>query len=134
MNQRSIENPRRAIDDCRRAIDEKASQLKAISHLSALIAGFAMVVIVEVQIDPGLNTVLLCIFGFTTAVVVGSMLLAMLNTTLMLVAILRYDAVNREVPFGDFWRLRCEEDFRFSLRCFNIGVPAFMAVLGELGW
>ncbi|GMI49110.1 hypothetical protein TrCOL_g7438 [Triparma columacea] len=134
MKQRALENERRAIDDARRSVDEKAQQLKAISHLSALIAGFAMVVIVEVQIDPSLSPVLLTIFGLTVSIVVGTMLIAMLNCTLMLVAILRYNTVLREVPFGDFWRMRCEEDFKYALRCFNAGVPMFMATLGELGW
>ena len=71
-----------------------------------------MVVIVEVQIDPSLSPVLLTIFGLTVSIVVGTMLIAMLNCTLMLVAILRYNTVLREVPFGDFWRMRCEEDFK----------------------
>ena len=65
-----------------------------------------MVVIVEIQIDDDLNPVLLCIFGFTTACVVGFMLVAMLNCTMMLVAILRYNCVTRDVPFQDFWRMR----------------------------
>jgi hypothetical protein len=42
MRQRSIDNFRREIDDTRRSVDEKAARLKAISHPSALIAGFAM--------------------------------------------------------------------------------------------
>lgn len=148
MKQRALENERRAIDDARRlvceilslipfrspshppspppprSVDEKAQQLKAISHLSALIAGFAMVVIVEIQIDDDLNPVLLCIFGFTTATVVGCMLVSMLNCTMMLVAILRYNCVLREVPFQDFWKMRCEEVRR--IYCANIYVRIYM--------
>ena len=134
MAQRALENERRAIDDARRAVDEKAQQLKGISHLSALVAGFAMVVLVEIQIDPRISPYLLAIFGLTTSLVVGTMLIAMLNCTLMLVAILRYNCVTREVPFADFWRMRCEEDFTFSLKAFCLGVPLFMCTLAELGW
>jgi len=83
MAQRALENERRAIDDARRAVDEKAQQLKGISHLSALVAGFAMVVLVEIQINPNISPVLLAIFGCTTALVVGTMLIAMLNCTMM---------------------------------------------------
>ena len=133
MRQRSLENERRSIDDARRSVDEKSQQLKAISHLSALIAGFAMITLVEIQIDDDLDGWLTAIFGGTTAVVIGCMLLAMLNSTLMLVAILKYDCVKREVPFADFWRLRCEDDFLFSLRCFTRGIPVFMVVLGQVG-
>ena len=66
MRQRAIDNERRAIDDARRAVDEKAEQLKAISHQSALIAGFAMVVMVEASLTPDLHPVLLVLFGATS--------------------------------------------------------------------
>ena len=52
MKQRSLSNERRLIDDARRSVDVHAEQLKAVSHLSALIAGFAMVVMVS---DPGVR-------------------------------------------------------------------------------
>jgi len=77
MRQRHIDNIRRSIDDARRSVDEKyelqcacgvasphpspnttprrAQQLKAISHLSALIAGFAMIVMVEIQLPDNLH-------------------------------------------------------------------------------
>ena len=55
MQQRALENERRAIDDARRAVDEKAQQLKSLSHQSALIAGFSMVVIVEIEIPKTLH-------------------------------------------------------------------------------
>ena len=71
MRQRAIDNERRAIDDARRAVDEKAEQLKAISHQSALIAGFAMVVMVEASLTPDLHPVLLVLFGATSAATVG---------------------------------------------------------------
>lgn len=43
LKYRALENERREVDDARRAVNEKAEQLKAISGLSALVAGFAMV-------------------------------------------------------------------------------------------
>ena len=134
MKQRVIENTRRAIDDARRSVDEKAQQLKTLAHQSALIAGFSMVVLVEITIPDDLNPILLVAFGCTTAGVVSLMLTAMLTSTYILVAILRYDCVTREIPFLDFWRRRCEGDWKFALKAFTYGIPLFMMVLAEVGW
>ena len=134
MKQRALENERRAIDDARRSVDEKAQQLRAVGEQSALIAGFSMVVLVEVGIPNDLHPVLAVTFGCTTACVVSLMLIAMLNATYMLVAILRYDCVGREMPFREFWRKRCESDWKFALRAFGYGVPLFMCVLAQVGW
>lgn len=134
MKQRALENERRAIDDARRFVDEKAQQLKAVSHQSALIAGFSMVVLVEIQIPADLNSALLVTFGVTTALAISLMLVAMLNATYILVAILRYDCVRRETPFVDFWRKRCESDWQLALRSFGFGIPLFMAVLAQIAW
>lgn len=134
MKQRALENERRAIDDARRAVDEKAQQLKSLSHQSALIAGFCMILIVEISIPDGLHPVLLISFGCTTAMVVSLMLISMLNATFMLVAILRYDTVKREIPFEKFWRTHCEGDWKFALRAFVFGVPLFCLVLAQIGW
>ena len=55
-------------------------RLKAISHLSALIGGFAMVVMVEITMPSNINFALLVIYGLTSSSVVGLMLLAVLNS------------------------------------------------------
>ena len=62
----------RAVDDRRRAVDEKAKQLEQISSLSALIAGFALVAMVEISFPDSLSGVLLVSFGSTTAAVVST--------------------------------------------------------------
>ena len=49
LKQRALENERRAIDDARRLVDEKAQQLKTLAHQSALIAGFCMISLVEMN-------------------------------------------------------------------------------------
>lgn len=134
MQQRALENERRAIDDARRAVDEKAQQLKSLSHQSALIAGFSMILIVEIEIPSDLHPVLLVSFGCTTALVVSMMLISMLNATFMLVAILRYDCVRRDMPFDKFWKTRCESDWKFSLSAFAFGIPLFCMVLAQIGW
>jgi len=134
MKQRALENERRAIDDARRSVDEKAQQLKALANQAALIAGFSTVVMVEISIPENLDPWLLTIFGCTSASVVAAMLVAMLNCTLMLVAILRYDCIGREIAFSEFWRKRCESDFNFAIQAFGLGVPLFIGVLAQVGW
>ncbi|CAM9785944.1 unnamed protein product [Heterosigma akashiwo] len=134
LRHRAVENERRRIDDARRAVDEKSQQLKAVSHLSALVAGFAMVSMVELNIPPDLNDVLLVTFGTTAGLVVACCLFAMLNCTLMLVAICKYDCKIREVPFEDFWRKRCLSDWTVSFRAFNVGLTLFLALLAQMGW
>mmetsp|Transcript_15387 Transcript_15387/g.47633 ORF Transcript_15387/g.47633 Transcript_15387/m.47633 type:complete len:171 (+) Transcript_15387:176-688(+) len=108
----AVDNERRCVDDARRNVDEKAEQLKAVSHLSALIAGFAMVVMVEIQLPDKINFGLLIVYGTTSASVVGLMLLAMLNCTMMLIAILKYDSISRPIPYYTFWQTRSSPHIR----------------------
>ncbi len=134
LKQRALENERRAIDDVRRLVDEKAQQLKSLAHQSALIAGFCMITLVEIEIPNSISPALLVSFTCCSSFVVCLMLISMLNATFILVAILRYDTVRREVPFQRFWGTRCEDDWKFALRAFALGVPLFMMVLAQIGW
>eukprot|EP00616_Rhizochromulina_sp_CCMP1243_P003722 CAMPEP_0118965562 /NCGR_PEP_ID=MMETSP1173-20130426/3101_1 /TAXON_ID=1034831 /ORGANISM="Rhizochromulina marina cf, Strain CCMP1243" /LENGTH=262 /DNA_ID=CAMNT_0006914207 /DNA_START=282 /DNA_END=1066 /DNA_ORIENTATION=+ len=144
-HRRRIDDSRRKIDDARRSVDEKAEQLKAISHLSALIAGFAMIVMVEIQLPDDLHLGLLVIFGGTSAGVVGLMLIAMLSSTMVLIAILKFDCKSvadtassgrppRFQSFEEFWTTLCEDDWQMAYQAFTKGVPLFMCVLAQLGW
>ena len=76
---------------------------------------WGQVVLVESQIPENVPVVLLTIFGGTTACVIALMLVSSLYAMYILVAILRYDCVTREVNFDEFWQKRCEPDFKTSL-------------------
>jgi hypothetical protein len=134
LAQRALDNKRREIDDARRKVDEKAQQLKGISHMSTLIGGFAMIVLVEIQIAEDIDATLLAAFAGTTALVVGTMLVAMLNCTMILTVIMEYDVVTEEVPFEEFWNKHIKEHFDFSLNVFCTGTPLFITTLGFVGW
>lgn len=140
MAHRKIENRRRAIDDARRILDNKVQQLKAISHLAALVAGFCMVVLVEAQVDENAPSWLKAAFGLSAASVIGLMCMAMINCTLILVLILKHDCtrfVDDLTPSElllDFWSNRCEDDWQTSFQAFTAGVPAFLVSLALLGW
>eukprot|EP00656_Telonema_subtile_P035374 TRINITY_DN39356_c0_g1_i1.p1 TRINITY_DN39356_c0_g1~~TRINITY_DN39356_c0_g1_i1.p1 ORF type:complete len:341 (+),score=78.47 TRINITY_DN39356_c0_g1_i1:162-1184(+) len=114
-------------------VEEKTQQLKAISNLSALIAGFAMVSLVELVIPDDVNTVLLILYGTFTAAGVCSMLTTMLTTSMMLVYILNYRQVT-DLSFKTVWANKCESDWRRSFNCFKFGVPCFIVSLGCISW
>lgn len=116
-----------------RLVEEKTQQLKAISNLSALIAGFAMVSLVELSIPEDINSGILIVFGLATALVVSAMVVTMLTTSMMLVYILNYRQVTDQ-PFKKVWANKCEADWRRSFNCFKFGVPCFLVSLGSLSW
>lgn len=141
MEYRELENRRREIDDTRRMVDEKAEQLKAISSLSALIAGFAMVAQTNLGIPSNLDSVLLVFFGFTVSSVVSLMMIAMLNATFILIAIYKYDTNilksdtrKSAKGFKDFWESTCERDWTVAFYAFSIGIPLFLFMLTLTSW
>ena len=86
----------RKLENERRITDARADQLSVISNLSALLAGFAVVAMVEINLPDSLNEILLVFFGCCSALVVVLMLLCMVMCTLLLLAITRYSAHNLE--------------------------------------
>ena len=99
IEQRVLENARwiwlRYAEKNRRDVEEKSEQLKSISNLSALIAGFAVVAFVELQFhDPEtkpthVGEVLIVAYAATTATVVALMLNSMVLCSFLLCSILR---------------------------------------------
>jgi len=136
MRQRSIDNIRRQIDDCRRAMDEKCQLLTVVSNLSALIAGFAMVVMIEISYPDKIHTAQLVLFGTTGAVAISAMLVSMLHCTMMLIAVLKFNSTQQDPVrmFDKFWNSRCEDDWRSAYRTFTRGIYCFMLLLAQLGW
>ena len=75
MEQRVLDNARflwsRVVEKNRREVEERAEQLKAVSNLAALIAGFALIAFLEFSIEPEEEARGLVIgFGLTTALTV----------------------------------------------------------------
>lgn len=90
-------------------MEEKSEQLKSISNLSALIAGFAVVAFVELQFhDPlvaptHVHELLIVAYATTTALVVALMLNSMVLCSFMLCSILRNGKTYvSEVEEGDY--------------------------------
>lgn len=98
VEQRVLENARwvwgRYTEKNRRDVEEKGEQLRTTSNLSALIAGFAVVALIELQFSdpttrPDQSEGLIVAFACATAVTVGLMLNSMVLCSFMLSNILR---------------------------------------------
>mmetsp|Transcript_2656 Transcript_2656/g.8287 ORF Transcript_2656/g.8287 Transcript_2656/m.8287 type:complete len:185 (-) Transcript_2656:557-1111(-) len=117
-----------------RLVDEKVQQLKAISNLSALIGGFAMVSIVELNIVPGHPQVLMFAFGTMAATVIALMMFSMVLCSLIMVYILNYRTTHHRAFDIIAWNSRCEADWRRAFSAFKTGVPCFLLNLALLAW
>lgn len=83
IEQRVLDNSRymwaRYVEKNRRAVEERAEQLKSISNLAALIAGFALIAFLEFTVDVGnISGLLVAVFGAATSCTVR-ILRAILN-------------------------------------------------------
>jgi calcium release-activated calcium channel protein 1 len=100
LKQRTLDNARvvwnRYVEKNRRDVEEKSEQLKSISNLSALIAGFAVVSLVELnftndfeKLPSHVSEWLISAYAASTALVVGLMLNSMVLCTFILSSILK---------------------------------------------
>eukprot|EP01018_Ginkgo_biloba_P023604 Gb_37702 [translate_table: standard] len=166
MVQRNLENARclwlRFVERNRRDVEEKSEQLKAISNLAALFAGFAIVTLTQFNVQETYSLVLVGLYGVLTALVEGLMTISMVMCTLILGCILKigktYVNVQAEEEFifqcfefcqnyqeGDcppcpkrtmeaFWECRCESSWQCAFICFSLGVSLFLSSLMLIGW
>lgn len=76
MEQRVLDNARymwsRYVEKNRREVEERSEQLKEISNLAALIAGFALIAFFEFSIDDDTPNSLFICFGIMTSLTVIS--------------------------------------------------------------
>ncbi|CAI5460167.1 unnamed protein product [Closterium sp. Yama58-4] len=167
MNQRHVDNARylwaRFVEKNRRDVEEKSEQLKAISNLAALFAGFAVVTLTQFQVtldtSPLWNVAL---YGILTAISVCLHTVAMVQCTLIMGSILKNGKAYvdeeaeeefmfrcllfvRSFSLGDrppaprrtfeaFWEFRCEDDWRKAFNYFTWGIFSFLLSLIPIGW
>jgi len=115
VDQQHVENARylwtRFVEKNRRDVEEKSEQLKAISNLAALFAGFGVVTLTQFPVDSThISAIWIAFYGVLTAITVGMMTVAMVTCTLILGSILKNGKlyVNEEA----------EEEFMFKCKTF----------------
>ncbi|KAK3276553.1 hypothetical protein CYMTET_15383 [Cymbomonas tetramitiformis] len=166
VEQRCLDNARwvwsRFVEKNRRDVEEKSEQLKTVSNLAALIAGFAVVALVELQfpadqperyacstsVTVGLmmNSMVLCSMMLSTVLKVGQNFVCEEEETKFLYEcrnfVLNYDRGNaaRNTPprptrtFAQTWDNQYDNHWRFAYSLFQCGVPCFMLALVFASW
>lgn len=151
----------RFVERNRRDVEEKSEQLRAISNLAAIFAGFAIVTLTQFNVQEKNSLVLVGLYGILTALVEGLMTISMVTCTLILGCILKigktYVSEQAEEEFifqcyefcknfeeGDrppcprrtmetFWECRCESSWQWAFFCFSLGVSLFLLSLTVIG-
>lgn len=167
VEQMTLDNARAIWDRCvetnRRDIEERAEQLKSISNLAALVAGFAMISFLQFQFQvTDASQAITMGFGISTALVVALNVNAMMMCALIHASILKsgpeYVSDAEEADFmsrcrqfairyqrGDrppaprrhfraHWNNRCEGEWRRAFYMFSAGIPIFLANMAFAGW
>ncbi|GFR39928.1 hypothetical protein Agub_g4, partial [Astrephomene gubernaculifera] len=168
IQQAHVDNARaiwmRFVNRNRTEVQEKTEQLKALSGLAALLAGFALVSFLEFQftVEENYKHGLLPLFALTTSITVGVEVASAVLCSLMLANILRvgktYVSEQEEAEFmhrchvfvtqyrpGDrppapertfaaYWAHRCEREWATAFRLFSTGIPCFFINLALAGW
>ncbi|RHY32245.1 hypothetical protein DYB32_002726 [Aphanomyces invadans] len=136
------------LENERRITDARSEQLSAVSNLSALLGGFAMVANVEISLPDDVSNIVMFFYGTTSAAVILCMLCCMLMCTLLLLAITQYasqelesdlrqltfDQLDVESPFYEWWLKRCEQDWLLAYKFFRMGIFLFLCTVSWVGW
>lgn len=123
--------------DARRMILEKAQVLKSISSLSAVMLGFAMISQTNVAIPSLLSTEQLIPFAVLTATSIAAIVIAMLNSTFLLLAVYRYDWTSvhsNSMTFHEYWDKLCYHDWKVAIYSFIYGFFVFLGMQASIGW
>ncbi|OQR90920.1 hypothetical protein ACHHYP_05135 [Achlya hypogyna] len=136
------------LENERRQADTRAEQLSAISELGALLGGFALVSIINVNVPDDINLDLLWVYGCVSAITICCMVISLIMCAILLLAVTRYSAheleydvrtmtdedIDMESPFHIWWLKKCETDWNLGYFLFRTGVSLFLVELGVVSW
>ncbi|RLN60606.1 hypothetical protein BBJ29_005827 [Phytophthora kernoviae] len=141
-----LERERRVfkLENEKRIIDARHKQLAAVSQFSALLAGFTMSTIVEVQINTT-NQAVMVAYGAVCCLEFIVMLTCMLTCTALLLALTRFvthtlegevhqlSALELDVvsPFYDWWLRKCEHEWVLAYNLFRVGLTLFLSAMAD---
>ena len=118
-----------------RLVDLRSRGLSTISNHSALMAGFTIVMFVELSVPTNVPTGLIVAYGAVSALVCCMLSLTMIQTMLVLTAVSqRSQMMDNIKQFNDFWVARCDEKWRRTFRWFSYAVPLFLLDIALVGW
>ena len=135
MKQRRIDNLHLMLGQKDRLVDLRSRNLKGISNLSALLAGFTIVMFVELQVPTDCPDALVVAYGACSAVVCCALCLTMVQTTLVLASVSNRSTIfQTKQAFHKFWVNRCEEKWKRTFRLFSYTIPLFLIDIALVGW
>ncbi|GIL87472.1 hypothetical protein Vretifemale_15453 [Volvox reticuliferus] len=142
IQQAHVDNARalwqRFVNRNRTEVQEKAEQLKALSALAALLAGFALV---RYEVGVEVAAVVLCSLMLASIMRVGKMYVSEQEEAEFMhqchVFVSQYRPGHRPPApvrtFAAYWAHRCEGEWSTAFRLFTIGVPCFFVNLALAG-
>ncbi|CEG44646.1 Calcium release-activated calcium channel protein [Plasmopara halstedii] len=136
------------LENEKRIIDARHRQLVIVSQMSALLAGFTMSTIVEVQIADATSEHVIILYGTVCCLELIVMLMCMLTCMALLLALTRFvtHTLEGEVhalssleldvvsPFYGWWLSKCESEWVMAYHLFRSGLSLFLAQVALLGW
>ncbi|KAH9259164.1 hypothetical protein BASA82_000318 [Batrachochytrium salamandrivorans] len=131
-------------------MNERNEMLRNISNISSLMAGFTLMILVDMGVDTATTPEWLSsLYAVFSSLTICLMTYALVSCTLIIIAILKKfqvadlelgeDALlqldlnvlaemsfERRQKFQRFWETMCEGDFYFAFAAFSLGVPLFL--------
>lgn len=118
------------VEQKERMVDLKCRALKSIANLSALVAGFTIVMFIELSVDETVPDWLVITYAATTSLEVAIMAMVMVQATLLLTCITLISMQhNDKKGFFQFWKNQCERQWKFTLFLFALGSFLFLLTL-----
>eukprot|EP00884_Botryococcus_braunii_P013083 jgi/Botrbrau1/21776/Bobra.0190s0004.1 len=165
--QKALENARRLwkrfVLQTRRDVEERSEQVRNLSTLSALVAGFAVASFLEFNFDVTIvPDGLLIAYGITTALVAAMNMLSMASCQLLSASLLKMPEIyvstaeearfilqcrhfalrygeGRAPPhprrdFNKLWAARCKGEWQRAFWLFTTGIPLFLLNMALAAW